>query len=337
MSRVLVIGPAGPERSGLEAMLTQEGHETTCASFADGDRLRLLGEHDAVILVDRRAPGPAASAASGLNAAEAGPMLLISGTNARALSRLPSGGGRRRGPGPTPGSWITPLASQSDEDIARLVKADSTPAFEELHRRYAPRLQRYCLSMLRRPADAEEAVQATMLNAFQALRRGQVDAATLNVRPWLFRIAKNTCLDALRRRARQIDGDHEAEPVDQVGLHRIVAGRAELRQVIDDLTELSDDQRTALVLREFSGLSHLEIAESLNTDATHAKSLVAQARASLAAAVAGRELSCASVRERLLSGDGRTMRSRELRAHLRGCPGCAALAPESPREHRHAA
>ena len=100
-----------------------------------------------------------------------------------------------------------------------------------------------------------------------------------------------------------------------------MAGRAELRQVIDDLTELSDDQRTALVLREFSGLSHLEIAESLHTDATHAKSLVAQARASLAAAVAGRELSCASVRERLLSGDGRTMRSRELKAHLRGVPG----------------
>ncbi len=336
MTRVLVIGPAGPERSGLETMLTEEGHETTCASLADGDRLRSRGGFDAVIVVDRRAPGPAATAAaSGVNAADTGPMLLISGTQARALSRLPSGGGRRRGP--TPGSWITPLASQSDEDIARLVKADSAPAFEELHRRYTPRLQRYCLSMLRRPADAEEAVQATMLNAFQALRRGQVDTAGLNVRPWLFRIAKNTCLDVLRRRGRQIEGDSEAEPVEQIGLHRIVAGRAELRQVIDDLTELSEEQRTALVLREFSGLSHLEIADALHTDATHAKSLVAQARASLAAAVAGRELSCASVRERLMSGDGRTMRSRELKAHLRGCPECAARAPRSVPAQRRAA
>ena len=43
MTRVLVIGPAGPERTGLEALLRDAGHEATGGSFEDGDRLRLRG------------------------------------------------------------------------------------------------------------------------------------------------------------------------------------------------------------------------------------------------------------------------------------------------------
>jgi RNA polymerase sigma factor (sigma-70 family) len=328
--RVLIVGPAGRERASVEAMLSGDGHHITGASFEEAAALAGAADYDLALVVDRRSPGPRTWTPAGLPTAARLPVLLLAGQPTRLLAALsPSEAELKRSGRPGMGAWLTPLPSLSDEALAQLVRAGSVPAFEMLHERYAPSLLRYCRSVLRRPQEAEEALQSTMLSAFQALRQGRLLGTDARVRPWLFRIAHNQCVDTLRRRrGRDAEGLDWREPADDGGPERVVANRAELRTVLDDLGALDQEQRSALVLRELGGLSHVEIASSLGTTPTRAKSLIAQARDSLTAFEAGRDLACADLRRRLARPDGRVMRSREVRAHLRACSDCQGYADE---------
>jgi len=328
--RVLIIGPAGRERASVEAMLSGLGHHTVGASFDEAAALAGAADYDLALVVDRRAPGPRTWSMAGLPMSARLPILLLAGQPTRLLAALsPPEAELRRSGRPGMGAWLTPLPSLSDEALAQLVRAGSVPAFEMLHERYAPALLRYCRSVLRRPQEAEEALQSTMLSAFQALRQGRLLGTDARVRPWLFRIAHNQSVDTLRRRrGRDAEGLDWREPADDGGPERVVATRAELRTVLDDLGALDQEQRSALVLRELGGLSHVEIASSLGTTPTRAKSLIAQARDSLTAFEAGRDVACADLRRRLARPDGRVLRAREVKAHLRACSDCESYARE---------
>src|SRR5947209_15510128 len=87
-----------------------------------------------------------------------------------------------------------------DEGLARLIGNGSERAFAALYHRYHQQLYRYCRSMLRDDADAQDALQSTFTSAFAALRRGRRDAP---LRPWLFRIAHNESVSIMRRRRPQ--------------------------------------------------------------------------------------------------------------------------------------
>src|SRR5437879_4893639 len=100
---------------------------------------------------------------------------------------------RTRGGGKAPGR----MALAGDERLARLAGSGDERAFAVLYDRYHQQLYRYCRSMLRNDADAQDALQSTMAGAFGALRRGQRDAP---LRPWLFRIAHNESVSLIRRR-----------------------------------------------------------------------------------------------------------------------------------------
>jgi RNA polymerase sigma factor (sigma-70 family) len=216
-------------------------------------------------------------------------------------------------------SRFAPHPALSDGALARLVSKGDERAFESLYHRYRDQLHRYCGSILRQSQDAEEALQATMLNAYRALLAGQRDVA---VKPWLYRIAHNQCISLMRRRSR-----HE----ELSGLEESVGGRVDeraevsenLRQLRADLRQLPDQQRSALVLRELSGLSHEAIAETLDTTPAGAKQLIYEARQTLQEFGEGRALSCSDVRQRVSDGDGRLLRARRVKAHLRSCTGCS--------------
>jgi hypothetical protein len=93
---------------------------------------------------------------------------------------------------------------------------------------------------------------------------------------------------------------------------------------------LPERQRSALVLRELSGLSHHEIAQALQTSVGTAKQTIFEARRSLAEFEAGREMSCQEVCRTISDRDRRMLRARRIRAHLRGCRSCAAFADAIP-------
>lgn len=213
-----------------------------------------------------------------------------------------------------------------DERLARLVGVGNEPAFGRIYERYHQPLYRYCRSIVREDADAQDVLQSTFANALVALRRGQRDAP---LRAWLFRIAHNEAISLIRRR--RSDVDLADSPERWVGsVEDRAEERARLTLLVADLRELPDRQRSALVMRELSGLSHEEIAVVLETSVGAAKQAIFEARRALAEFVEGRSMVCEDVRRTISDGDGRALRGRRVRAHLRDCAGCAQFAAATP-------
>jgi RNA polymerase sigma factor (sigma-70 family) len=220
------------------------------------------------------------------------------------------------------------LGSATDDRLTALAAAGHERAYTAIYARYHQRLYRYCLTLVRNEADAQDALQSTFAAAIAAFQKGPPSAP---LRPWLFRIAHNEAISLLRRR-------RPAEAIEEVGdlagggadLADQLVRRGELQTLIADLRDLPDRQRGALVMRELSGLSHEEIGLALGVSAAIAKQSIFEARRSLMQFAAGRELACEAIRAQIShsDGDGRTMRSRRVRGHLRSCAGCTSFADQ---------
>lgn len=213
-----------------------------------------------------------------------------------------------------------------DERLAQLVGEGNDRAFGTLYARFHQPLYRYCHSMLRHDADAQDALQSTFASALVALRRGQRDAP---LRPWLFRIAHNESVSLLRRR-RPADELPETMESSALSVEAAADERARLSQLVADLHELPERQRGALVMRELSGLSHEDMAQALGISVGAAKQTVFEARRALAEFEEGRAMPCEQIQRVISDGDRRALRGRKVRAHLRGCASCTRFAGSIP-------
>src|SRR5204862_7105849 len=102
--------------------------------------------------------------------------------------------------------------------------------------------------------------------------------------------------------------------------------REEFRQIVADVGELPETQRTALLLREIDALSYDQIAEAMETTVPSVKSLLVRARVSLAEAAEARLLSCEEVRLELAEvAEGLKRTSAPVRRHLRTCERCTTF------------
>jgi len=218
------------------------------------------------------------------------------------------------------------LPFASDEGLARLVPRGDRAAFRLLYERYHQPLYRYCRSLLRHEADAEDALQSTFTAAFSALADGRRDAP---IRPWLFRIAHNESVSLLRRRRPELELSDLTQP-STASLEEQVEERERFSTLVSDLGELTDRQRGALVMRELSGLSHDEIALALATSVNAAKQTIFEARRALTEFAEGRAMVCDEVCRLISESDGRVLRGRRIRAHLRECSACSAFAAMIP-------
>src|SRR4051812_29056802 len=148
-----------------------------------------------------------------------------------------------------------------------------------LYERYARRLLAFCRSHLASQEEAEDAVQQTFLNAHRSLRRGTVPHAEA---AWMFAIAANVC----RERQRSAWRRSRVEVVSDDGLVGDQAApehdHDELTGVADALAELTPNQRRAILLREWQGLSYREIATELALTEGAVETLLFRARRSLA-------------------------------------------------------
>lgn len=148
-----------------------------------------------------------------------------------------------------------------------------------LYERHSSRVFGYCLSRLGRREDAEDAVQTTFLHAVRGLGRGVVPATEV---AWLLGIARNVCLarwESVGRRSRL------ESPCDPVELDR---GRAapqgrpeELIGLEEALSQLPDQQRRAVLLRDWRGLSYEEIAAELDVSLACVETLIFRGRRTL--------------------------------------------------------
>lgn len=167
------------------------------------------------------------------------------------------------------------LRTQPDRRLVTLVREGYETAFEEIVRRYGRPLSRYAASIV--GSRSEDVTQDAFSKALLALRR---DDAEVELRPWLFRIVRNTALNDLR----------DSPPSPEVLAEAIVGGsnpaeelerREELTDLMKRLQALPEPQRAAIVMRELEGLGHEEIAAALGLSGGGARQAIYRARRAL--------------------------------------------------------
>lgn len=219
------------------------------------------------------------------------------------------------------------LRLQSDERLVSLTRRGNEAAFETLIDRYRTRLLAFCRHMVGSTEDAEDILQEVFVSAYRAML---ADDRELNVRPWLYRIARNRSLNHLRRpRPTGVDSMDVFEGGAAVATADRVHDKLDLEDLVDDVKRLPETQRTALMLREMGDLSYDQIAETMDTSIPSVKSLLVRARVSLAEAAESRRLSCDEVRMELGAvAEGLQKISSPARRHVSDCERCRSFKKE---------
>ena len=191
-------------------------------------------------------------------------------TSAALAPRLPIFAQRRR-------SRL--LGLETDERLVALTRQGHEAAFEVLVERYDVRLLAFCRNMLRSSEDARDMVQEVFANAHRAMLQ---DDRPIHVKAWLYRIARNRCLNHLRRpQPAGVDSMDVFESA-VASAAETAGSRADLQQLVQDVQDLAETQRTALVLREMEALSYEQIAVVMGKTVPAVKSLLVRARVNLA-------------------------------------------------------
>ncbi len=214
------------------------------------------------------------------------------------------------------------LKLQGDERLIAMARKGNAGAFETIVDRYQGRLLGFCRQMLGSTEDAEDVLQEVFVNAYRAML---ADEREINLRPWLYRIARNRCLNHLRKPTADAQESMDMVPaVEAASTAEKVHNREEFRQLLDDVGKLPETQRTALLLREMDAMSYEEIAAAMETSVPSVKSLLVRARISLAEASQARQLTCGEVRLELAeAAEGLRKVSGPVRRHVRDCEECA--------------
>lgn len=167
------------------------------------------------------------------------------------------------------------LRTQPDGRLVSLVREGYEAAFEEIVRRYRVPLRRYAAAIV--GASADDVTQDALSKAFLALRR---DDKEIELRPWLYRILRNTALNDLRDRPPQSSELHERIE-GRPGVAEEVERREEIEDLLGRLRALPEPQRAAIVMRELEGLGHAEIATALGISGGAARQAIHRARTAL--------------------------------------------------------
>jgi RNA polymerase sigma factor (sigma-70 family) len=154
-------------------------------------------------------------------------------------------------------------------------------ATQDLYERHARAIYYFCLGRLRNPEEAEDATQTTFLNAFRGLQRG---VSPEHEAAWLHKIAENVCLTRMRSsaRRRRVESPGDLETVAEI-VPAPEPDAEELRALPEALEAMPEQQRRALLLREWQGLSYREIADELDLSQSAVETLLFRARRTLAA------------------------------------------------------
>jgi len=215
-------------------------------------------------------------------------------------------------------SALRPARLCSDAQLARRAAAGDRRAFEAIFERHHQAVFRYCRSILGNGEDAADALQNTMAAVLRSL---EGETREIALKAWIFRIAHNEALSIVRRRRPQVELD-DAQACPRPSLESDVLASERLGQLVCDVQALPERQRGALVMRELNDLGYDEIAAVFGVSEGAARQTVHEARTALHDLEQGRAMPCAEVLELIGERDGRLLRGRKVRAHLRACSSC---------------
>jgi RNA polymerase sigma factor (sigma-70 family) len=213
------------------------------------------------------------------------------------------------------------LRLRSDDQLVALFRDGHDEAFRVIHDRYRQRLFAYTRQMLHGSRqDAEDALQDVFVRAYAGLRAND---RSLALRAWLYRVAHNRCIDELRRPAPPAP---ELIELVRSPVHDPIAEaeqRESLRRLIEDVRRLPEQQRSALLMRELSGMTYSELADAMVVSIPAVKSLLVRARVGLAQSMQARDTACSEIRDELTLAHDRGVRPNgTARRHLRDCASC---------------
>jgi RNA polymerase sigma factor (sigma-70 family) len=158
--------------------------------------------------------------------------------------------------------------------------APATEAAAGLCERHYAKVLAYCRRRLRSREDAEDAAQTTFLYAHRSLQRGVVPIVE---EPWLLRIAQNVCVARWRANGRRtkLEASEDPQVLEEVAAETDPADftAEELKTALSQLTE---NQRRAILMREWQGQSYAEIAAELGVSVSAVETLLFRSRRSLA-------------------------------------------------------
>lgn len=178
------------------------------------------------------------------------------------------------------GGWVLRwgvVVRVADRVLVDAARAGDVDAFEVLVRRHEGRVYRVALRLLGSDADAQDAAQETFIRAWRGLGRFRGESA---VSTWLYRIVINRCLNVIAAR----------RPAERLGLELPLVGgdpaeiaeqRERFTAVARRVASLVPEQRAALVLRDFEGLSCEEVAEVLGVSVAAVKGRIHRGRLSV--------------------------------------------------------
>jgi RNA polymerase sigma-70 factor (ECF subfamily) len=184
------------------------------------------------------------------------------------------------------------MPANLDPDAALMlrVKQGDTAAFTELVEKYKQPVMNMVSRTLRDQTEAEDLAQNVFVQVYKSAHRYK---STAKFSTWLFTIARNLCLNEIRRRSRhpaeslEGQGEQEDQPQRQFEDKKTFQPtenllQSELAQKIEEaLSELPENQRTAILLCRQEELSYDEIAEVLGTSLSATKSLIHRGRETL--------------------------------------------------------
>lgn len=220
-------------------------------------------------------------------------------------------------------TYASPLLKlRSDEQLVALLRQGSEEAFRVIHDRFRQRLFAYVRQMLGPTSrqDADDVLQDVFARAYTALR---ADRRDVHLRPWLYRVAHNRCIDYLRQASPPTSELFESAGKPLHDPFEDVQRREDLQRLVADIGRLPDQQRSALLMREMDGMSYRELAEALEVTVPAVKSLLVRARVELVETAQARAADCVVIQDELLdSYDSRLKVSPTARRHIRDCGAC---------------
>jgi RNA polymerase sigma-70 factor (ECF subfamily) len=183
-------------------------------------------------------------------------------------------------------------AGATDEALAERVQRGDVVAFEALVERYHRPIYHFAYRLLGRAEDAEDATQDVFIQVYGALPRARLDVP---LRPWIYRIARNRCLDLLKRKRAVVFSALAAAEDDEAGVPDVpdadplpdeLAARADLQRILSAaIDSLAPAYREVVALRYAGDLAFGEIAVVLGMPENSVKTRFQRAKAMLRVAL----------------------------------------------------
>lgn len=170
----------------------------------------------------------------------------------------------------------------SDLEIIKQVNNGDTNRFSILVERYQQPAYKLALSILRRPADAEDAVSEAFIKAYTALRNCRAET---NFKSWFLKITYNCCFDILRKQKKlqshvPLEGSHDTPALESNPL-QILEKQEALNRIWQAFACLTTEERAAIILKYYHDISYQDISDTLQWPLGSVASRLSRAREKL--------------------------------------------------------